>query len=224
MASLTSKTASRDAQITDPRSHQIKLGRLGDFADCPVFIDDDDDIRDTATHAEYQAPDRSSPHSPISPSSSRPSLSSLRSSFASSPPPPAIPSAHISLRGTSDNGSSHDRIYIGIDGPKKTKRRRTSCRAALKAIDSNMQEQLLTKPIEDVDTNRCAGAAFKGEVPDVNLELLHTSAEDDIVLEGELLAVYSTEADLKCQATSLEVGASSNPRGTNHTLNFRQSS
>ncbi|KAH9204396.1 S-adenosyl-L-methionine-dependent methyltransferase [Leptodontidium sp. 2 PMI_412] len=59
------------------RSYQIKLGGLGDSADCPVVIDDDDDIRDTATHAIYQVPERSSPPSPISPSSSRSSPSPL---------------------------------------------------------------------------------------------------------------------------------------------------
>jgi len=79
------------------------------------------------------------------------------------------------------------------------------------------------------------GAAFNDQVPDANPELLHTSAEEDIVLESELLAVSyaaevvdaSTEADLKCQATSLEVGASFNPRGLtipSGTMNFRQSS
>jgi len=53
-------------------------------------------------------------------------------------------------------------------------------------------------------------------------ELLLTSAEEDIVLKSEPVAASypaevvdaSREADLKCQATSPEVAASSNPRGT----------
>ena len=57
---------------------------------------------------------------------------------------------------------------MDIDGPKKRNRRRTSCGAALKAIDSNMQEQPLTKSIKDVDTNDSAGAAFNDQVPDAN--------------------------------------------------------
>ena len=31
----------------------IGIGRLGEFADCPVIIDDDDDIRDIAALAVY---------------------------------------------------------------------------------------------------------------------------------------------------------------------------
>lgn len=52
-----------------------------------------------------------------------------------------------------------------------------------------MQEQPLTKSNEDVHTNDSAGAAFNDQVPDANPELLHTSAEEDVVLEGELLTV-----------------------------------
>jgi len=53
----------------------------------------------------------------------------------------------------------------------------------------------------------------------------YIQVDEEIVIEGELLAVSrpaevvdaSTEADLKCQAISLEVAASSNPSGTDHT-------
>mgnify|MGYP003663188324 CR=1 FL=1 len=38
-----------------------------------------------------------------------------------------------------------------------------------------MQEQPWTKSIEDVDTDDSAGAAFNGQVPEANPELLHTS-------------------------------------------------
>ncbi|PVH71195.1 hypothetical protein DL98DRAFT_616302 [Cadophora sp. DSE1049] len=162
------------------RSHRIKLGRLGDFADCPVVIDDDDDIRDTATHTVFPVPHHSSPPS-ISPSSSPSSpLSSLLSSPASSPPPPIIPPRHISLRGTSGNGSSHDGMYVGMDGPKKRKRRRTACGAPHKVTESSQPERPMTK------SNDAAGEAFSGQVHNSNLELPHIGAEGGIVLEGEL--------------------------------------
>ena len=42
------------------RSHRIKLGRPGDFAGCPVVIDDDNGyLRDTATHDADPVPHRS---------------------------------------------------------------------------------------------------------------------------------------------------------------------
>ncbi|KAH6703017.1 hypothetical protein BKA61DRAFT_680655 [Leptodontidium sp. MPI-SDFR-AT-0119] len=178
-----------------------------------AVIDGDDDICDTATHAVYPVPHHSSPPSISSSSSTSSPLSSLRSSPASSPPPFTISSPRISLRGTSGNGPSYDGMYVGMDGPNKRKRRRTSCGAPHKATESSQLERPLTKAIEAVGTNDAAGEAFDGQVQKSNPELLHTGAEEATVLKGELPAASPPKAenacegaDLKNQVTSLEGG------------------
>ncbi|KAL5312953.1 hypothetical protein ACEPPN_019379 [Leptodophora sp. 'Broadleaf-Isolate-01'] len=195
------------------RSHRIKLGRPGDFAGCPVVIDDDDDdnLRGTATHAVDPVPHRSSPPS-ISPSSSASSpLSSLRSSPASSPPPPIVPSPHMLLRGTSGNGPSREGIYVGMDGPNKKKRRYTSCEEPHKATDSSQPERSLAKSVEVGDTDVAAGEALDGQVHNSNPEPLGIGTEGSIGLEGDLPVASSPgyaskEADPKCQVPPLEGG------------------
>ncbi|TAQ90408.1 hypothetical protein B7494_g1269 [Chlorociboria aeruginascens] len=198
------------------RSHRIKLGRLGDFADCPVIIDDDDnEIRDTTTNivcpVQLYSSSPPSPPSPTSVHSSSSSPLSLRGSPASSPPPPSMLSPRMSLRGASDVAVKvaamvrHRApgnvltvpIYTGMDGPNKRKRKR--------------------KSVEDVNMDNPVGGnqqSVENIAQTSHPESLCADAEEATVLEGELPAAtapdakdVSKEADLKCQITkSLEGG------------------
>merc|ERR1712093_653673 len=155
------------------RSHRIKLGRPGDFAGCPVVIDDDDDdyLRGTATHDVDPVPHRSNPPSSVLTSSAASSpLSSLRSSPASSPPPPIVPSPRMSLRGASGNGPSHKGTYVGMDGPSKRRRRYASCGEPRKEYESSPPERSLTKSVEVGDTDDAAGEALDSHVHTSNPE------------------------------------------------------
>jgi len=119
------------------RSHRIKLGRSGDFADCPLRIDDDDDgcedINDTIMKSAIPLLPRS-PASP--PPTSRRSSSSPLSTAPTSPstssssphcPPPTRP--RVSSRQTNPDGSETVVSYAGMDGPNKRKRKQRSSEA-----------------------------------------------------------------------------------------------
>merc|ERR1712093_606871 len=195
------------------RSHRIKLGRPGDFAGCPVVIDDDNGyLRDTATHDADPVPHRSNQPSSVLPSSSASSpLSSLRSSPASSPPPPLVPSPHMSLRGASGNGSSHKGIYVGMDGPNKRRRRYVSCGEPRKEYESSPPERSLTESVEVGDTDDAAREAIETYVHISNPEPLGVGAEGSVGPNGEPPVAScpgdpSKEADPKHEVTSLEGG------------------
>ncbi|ELR10082.1 hypothetical protein GMDG_04482 [Pseudogymnoascus destructans 20631-21] len=97
------------------RSHRIRLGRPGDFANCPVIIDADDDMSDVITKTIVPSIAQSPLPSPPPSSPSPPP--------ASPPPPPRpptpAPSRH-SLRGTSGVVEN----FSGMDGRHKKKRKR----------------------------------------------------------------------------------------------------
>merc|ERR1712225_150549 len=196
------------------RSHRIKLGRPGDFAGCPVVIDDDDDdyLRGTATHDVDPVPHRSNPPSSVLTSSAASSpLSSLRSSPASSPPPPIVPSPRMSLRGASGNGPSHKGTYVGMDGPSKRRRRYASCGEPRKEYESSPPERSLTKSVEVGDTDDAAGEALDSHVHTSNPEPQGVGAEGSVGPEGEPPVAScpgypSKEADPKHEVTPLEGG------------------
>jgi len=94
-------------------------------------------------------------------------------------------------------------MYVGMNGPKKKKRRRTSCGELHKVTGSSQPEQPFTK------SNDAAGKAFSSQVHNSNPDLPHIGLECGVVLESELPVASSPEyaskeADLICEATLLE--------------------
>ncbi|KAL5347680.1 hypothetical protein ACLOAV_007089 [Pseudogymnoascus australis] len=96
------------------RSHRIRLGRPGDFANCPVIIDADDDMSDVITKTIVPSISQSPPPSPPPSSPSPPPAS------PPPPPPPPTPPSRHSLRGTSGIVEN----FGGMDGRHKKKRKR----------------------------------------------------------------------------------------------------
>ncbi|TVY45314.1 hypothetical protein LSUB1_G000951 [Lachnellula subtilissima] len=121
------------------RSYRIKLGRPGDFADCPLSIDDDDggsseDISSIVIKSTIPSLLRSPTSLPAA--SCRSSLSSPLSSAPTSPPtspssPPSPPATRswISPRQTNPDGSKTVVSYAGMNRPDKRKRKRVPSKA-----------------------------------------------------------------------------------------------
>jgi len=145
------------------------MGRPGDFADCPLSIDDDDgdggeDINNTVMKSAIP----SLPRSPASPppTSRRSSLSSPLSSAPTSPPtspssPPSPPTrSRISSRQTNPDGSDNVVSYAGMDGPNKRKRKRRSSEA--QSEDSRCKSPSIVPSIEGLGP---AGAVDESRQP-----------------------------------------------------------
>lgn len=160
--------------------HRIKLGRPGDFADCPVIIDDDNDgddeliniVTKTVAPLQLQSPPSPSPISPHSPFLS--SLSSPPSSPLSSPPPSVSTPSRMLLRNVSVR--SHTSGYAGMDRPNKRK-----CRCTLYGPcyeDARSRSPSITS----VNKSR---QPVKTIVQPSLPQSLQTTSEESVVPEGE---------------------------------------